>query len=387
MSVCGTAWDDFFKGGIVELMETFRKRRIGSSTIVAAVFATTALLAACEEDQAPPVEYVRAIKTFTVIELASGQVRKFSGLVQATQTSALSFQIPGNVRKVAVKLGDRVKKGQVLAVLDKKPYQLDVQAATADLEKARANLQQKRAEYGRQKKLYAKKWIAKARLDRVLSAYESTKSQVNYAVAKLNLAKRDLANTTLRAPFSGSIAGKYIDPFVEVRAGKKLFDLDIAGTLEVAFDVPETVISRIAVGMPVSFKFVAKGAARGKGRLTEIGSAAGRANAFPVKASLVDPSPDIRSGMTTEVTLVFESESRTAGYMVPLAAIAPGKAEREGYVFVFDDKAGAVRKRPVKARGAQENMIAVEGVKPGDVIAIAGVNFLVDGQKVKLLNP
>ena len=76
--------------------------------------------------------------------------------------SALSFQVAGNVQEVRVNLGDTVTKGQVLAVLDKKPYELDLDAANAELGKAKADLEEKRVEYLRQKKLYAKKWVAKA---------------------------------------------------------------------------------------------------------------------------------------------------------------------------------------------------------------------------------
>ena len=348
----------------------------------------TLILGACDENAPEVVKQVRAIKTFTVTEVASGQLRKFAGIVQATDSSGLSFQVGGNVRKVNVKLGDRVEKGTVLATLDRKPFQLDVQAAAADLEKARANFQQKKLELGRQKQLFAKGWVAEARVDQVVRGYESAVGQVNYAVSKLNLAKRDLRNTVLRAPFKGVIAGKQVDPFVEVKAGQKLFDLDAAGTLEVAFDVSETTISRIAIGMPVSATFPTSRNCVCKGRITEVGSVAGSANSFPVKASLLDPPSAIRSGMTAEVSILLKEDTETDAYLIPFASLAPAEKTREGYVFVFDPKNRIVRKTLVKARGATNNMIHIfEGIKAGDVIAVAGVSFLTDGQKVKLMEP
>ena len=349
---------------------------------------TTLGLAACEEKAPEVVKQVRAIKTFTVIEVASGQLRKFSGIVQATDSSSLSFQVGGNVRKVNVKLGDRVVKGKVLAVLDRKPFQLDVQAASAELDKARAIFKQKKLELNRQKQLYAKGWVAKARVDQVVRAYESAVGQVNYAVSKLNLAKRDLANTVLRAPFKGVIAGKHVDPFVEVRAGQKLFDIDAEGAMEVAFDVPETTISRIAIGMPVTAAFRTKRGCVCKGRITEVGSVAGKANSYPAKASLIDLPPAIRSGMTVEVSILLKVDAETAAYLIPFAALAPAEKTREGFVFVYDPKTQVVRRTLVKARGATNNMVQIyEGINAGDVIAVAGVSFLTDGQKVKLMNP
>lgn len=344
-------------------------------------------LSACGDDPAEPIDYVRAIKTFTVTEVASGQVRKYSGTVIASSSSALSFEVGGKVRKVTVKLGNRVKKGQVLAELDKKPYKLDVQAVQADLRKARAVREQARAEHERQKTLYAKGWIAKARLDQTVQNLESSNAQVNYAVSKLSLANRNLRNTTLRAPFNGYISGRYVDPFVEVKAGQKLFDLDASGALEASFEVPETVVSRLTVGMPVSIRFTTQDMCVCRGRITEIGKVATKANAFPAKASLLDPPSTARSGMSAEISVLLENEDRVSGYLVPLAAIAPGDTERRGYVFVFDAQSSTVRKTRIRALGARENMVAIEGVKPGDVIAVAGVHFMVDSQKVKLLTP
>lgn len=345
------------------------------------------VLAACDSEPPKPVVYIRAIKTFTVSEVASGQIRKYSGIVQATISSALSFQVAGNVRKVSVKEGDRVKKGQVLAELDKKPYELDVQAATAQLAKANAERAQAQAEYQRQLGLFKKGWVAKARLDKVVRAAESANHEVSFAVSKLSLAKRDLTNTVLVAPFDGTISRKLVDAFVEVRAGQKLFDIEARGALEVAFDVPETTISRMALGLPVTITFNTPKTCRCKGRITEIGSTAGRANAYPVKASLIDPPSTIRSGMTAEVSIRLHTERQTAGFFVPFAAIAPapGKPSGHGYVFVFQSKTSTVKKTLIKALSASNNMVAVAGLKAGDIIAVAGANYLVDKQKVKLV--
>jgi len=347
----------------------------------------TALLAGCGEEAAKPIEYIRAIKTFTVTEVASGQTRKYSGTVQATNSSALSFQVSGNVQKVAVKAGDRVTKGQTLAVLDKKPYELDVQAATAELRKAKADLAQKRSEMERQRVLFAKGWIAKSRLEQHQSAYESAVGQVNFAVSKLSLARRDLAHTVLVAPFDGTISEKLVDPFVDVKAGQKLFEIDASGSLEIAFDVPETTIARLAIGMPVTITFNTPNTCPCNGRITEIGSKAGTANAFPVKASLVDPPKGVRSGMSSQVQVRLKNDRQTTGYFVPLAAIAPApdRAQGHGYVFVFQSANSTVKKTLIRGKGVQDNMIAVEGVKLGDIVATAGVHFLLDGQKVKLM--
>ncbi len=346
------------------------------------------VLAACGEEPPEVAEQIRAVKTITITQLATGQVRRYSGIVQATDSSSLSFQVSGNIKSVAVKQGERVTEGQILSVLDTKPYELDVQAAQAELGKARAEQTEKNQELVRQKTLYDKGWVAKMALDMATAAFESSRSQVSYAMSQLNLAKRDLTHTTLVAPFDGLIAERLVEPFVEVSAGQKLFEINAEGAVEVAFDIPETTIARITLGMPVSVTFSTDLNCLCKGRITEIGSVAGDANAFPVKAGLIDPPESVRAGMTAQVSIVLESERMETAYLLPLAAIAPGGESGQGFVFIFDPDTSTVRKSLVRGRGATDNMIAIhEGVKAGDVIAVAGVSFLNDGQKVKLLAP
>ncbi len=366
-------------------MKDLRLLRIGLPAAIAALVVAAGFLAGCEEDQAPLVEQVRAIKTFTVTEVASGQTRKFSGLVHATDSATLSFQVAGNIKEMRVKQGERVKKGQVLAVLDKQPYRLDVQSAQADLRKARAELSQAREEFKRQETLFKKGWVAKARLDRVQRSRESATSQVEFSTSKLNLARRDLRLTEMTAPYTGTISRKRVDAFAEAKTGQPVYDIEASGALEVRFDIPETTISRVTLGMPVTVTFpTARGVLRA--RITEIGSSAGQANAFPIKAGLIEPPTAVRSGMTTEVSILLKQEGTASAYLVPLAAIAPADQPGQGYVFVFDAGTRTVKKILIKGKGATDNFAHVfEGVKAGDVVAAAGVTFLNDGQKVKLM--
>jgi hypothetical protein len=119
------------------------------------------------------------------------------------------------------------------------------------------------------------------------------------------------------------------------------------------------------------------------GRITEIASTAAGGNAYPVKASLLDPTDQIRPGMTAVVTAADVTATTDEGYFVPLSAIAPGSGQMAGRVFKYDAETGVVREQPIVATGVQDNLVVVsQGVQPGDVIASAGVSFLMDGQAV-----
>jgi RND family efflux transporter MFP subunit len=342
-------------------------------------------LTACKE-KPEIVEVIRAIETVTVEEQAPRQIRKLSGIVDAVDSSDLSFEVGGQVDLVKVDIGDRVQKGQVLAVLDPEPYQLDVNAAQAELVKARANVVNTKAEFERQQRVYEQGAGAKSDLDTADYNYQAAQSAVNYQISRLNLAKRNLRKTTLRSPYEGTIAWRSVDPHEEVTIGQKVFEIDAKGTLEVQLAVPETTIYRIRLGDPATVTFPILPGVSANGRISDIGSAAVKANAFPVKVELVGAYEKVKPGMTAEVNLTVKDENRRPGYLVPLPAILPAPEENRGFVFVYDAGTSTVKKTPVSFRGTQQKKALVdEGLAAGDVIAIAGVSFLADGLEVKLM--
>ncbi len=343
-------------------------------------------LAGCGEEPPEVVELIRAIKTITVAQRASGQVRRFSGIVEATDTSNLSFEVSGNVRDVNVDIGDRVSAGEVMATLDPITYELDVQAAESDLGRARAEFAEKDLELVRQKSLFNSGWVSEAAYDQAVAAQETTRNAVDYAVARLNLARRNLEKTTLYAPFDGVIASRSVDPFVEVRRGQGLFGFFTEDAMQVAISIPESAIDAVNLGLPAEVSMPTAQACPCLAIVSEVGSAADAANAFPVNATFVDPPSTIRPGMTAEVTLLLGGAEEETAYLIPLSALAPGVDEARASVFVYDPASATVNEIPIEIRGGHENRVAVySGVEAGDIVAIAGVSFLSDGQKVRLL--
>ena len=343
------------------------------------------LVAACGEEPRV-VEEIRSLKTVTVGQASAGQVRKFSGIVRAVDRSGLSFEVPGNVLAVNVDIGSTVEKGQVLAELDKEPYQLEVQKAEAELVTARAKVKKERADHRRTKNLFDQGASSAMLLDQAVFALKEAEASVDFVESKLDLAKRDLRKTVLYAPYDGSLGVRQVEPFVEVRRGQKILEIDAKGEQEVVVDIPETTVGGLTFGMPVAVSFPSLPGKATKGKVTEVGTLAGDGNAFPVKVRLLDPPPEVRSGMTVEATFDLKGADLTEGYPVPGHAVTPTTEASRGFVFVYQPDTSTVKQIPVQWRGVRDNMIIVtEGVAPGDIVAVAGVSFLSDGMKVKLM--
>jgi RND family efflux transporter MFP subunit len=345
-----------------------------------------AALAACKE-KTEIVEVIRPIKTITVSEQPSEKIRKFSGQVAAVDSSGLSFQVGGQVVSVEVDIGDRVKKDQVLAVLDPEPYQLDVDAITAELKKARDNVDKTKSEYERQKRIFEEGAGAQRFVEVSEYNYKSALSAVRYQIARLDQVKRNLRKTKLHAPYDGTIAWRSVEPNEEVRVGQKILEINATGKMEVQLAVPETTVDLIHIDDPATITFPSlPGGESARGLISFIGAAAVKANAFPVKVELLDHSASIKPGMTAEASLIMKDENQKRGYLVPIQALLPTPEPNRGYAFVYDPQTSTVKKTAVHSLGmADKKVIIDEGLKAGDIIAIAGVSFLADGLEVKLL--
>jgi len=90
--------------------------------------------------------------------------------------------------------------------------------------------------------------------------------------------------------------------------------------------------------------------------------------------------------MSADVSLVLNSSDEEAGFLIPYHAVVPGDKKTTSSIFIFDPKTSTVKKAQIKSSVSKGNNIVVtKGIKPGVIVAIAGVSYLKDGQKVKLM--
>ena len=342
-------------------------------------------LTACKE-KTEIIEVVRSIKTVTVSKQEAEKVFKFSGVVAAVDSSGLSFQVGGQVEIVNVDIGDRVTKDQVLAVLDPEPYQLDVDAIQSELVKARDNVDKTKSEYERQKRIFEQGAGAERFVEVTEYEYKAAKSAIDFQIARLDQVKRNLRKTKLLSPYDGTIAWRAVQPNEEVGIGQKVFEINATGKMEVQLAIPETTVDQIRIDDPATITYPTLPGETAQGRISYIGSAAVKANAFPVKVELRDPNEKVLPGMTAEATLTVKAKNQKPGFIVPFQALLPAPEANQGFAFVYDPQTSTVKKTAVRSRGLEDKEVIVyEGLAAGDIIAVAGVSFLADGMKVKMM--
>lgn len=349
-----------------------------------ALLSSLILLCACNEvvEKTTVAEPIKAIKYLKIKPQVSSLERKLSGYIKAVQRSDLSFQVSGQLLALHVEVGDQVTVEQSLAILDPAPYVLRLQQSQAELASANALFKKSKENYFRQKSVFEKKIINKNAMESALAEYEQAQSSVELSQSKVALVQRDLVNTELKAPFSGIITRRDFQSFEEVSVREPVLEIQGIDNFEVSFLVPSNLIGKISQGSEINVRIPVLGINKYLATITKLGFKADVRGAFPVSATLILPEKTIKSGMAADVFIDVSQKNETI--LVPESSVIIA-ANNEQHIFVFDSQSKQVHTRTVETELVDINTLKVlTGLSAGDIICIAGSEFLRDGQVVSL---
>lgn len=336
-------------------------------------------------------QIVRSVKTIVVTPSTSIGNRQLSGVLKPAEESDLSFQVGGTVEKVEVKLGDAVKKGQVLASIDPRDYELKLKSAKAELESDKVNVKTAKEHLNRQEHLITKGVVSQAGLDKARSAYEASVSKEEISTSRVEEATRNLDRTKLMAPFDGIISLRSIEPHQETQTGRVLFKLQSKEGLKAEVLVPEILVREIKPQQEVSIKFPTLKDLEIPGVVREVSAQGSAGNAFPVTIDLQKTPESLRAGMSINALFKGDAKDSVATFLIPLSSLdLSHKAQndvknKKSSVYLFDKSESIVKRHEITIGDIQGNLIQViEGIKEGDILVTAGVPFLEEGQKVTL---
>ena len=332
----------------------------------------------CEEEQVEEPVVARPVKMMTVSLGGKEGVHEFPGRVKARLTYPMAFEVAGRIIGFAVKEGQPVKKGQILARLDPRDYQAQLDAEIAKQNAARA-------EYDRKQALFEVDAISRQDLDVARRNFEVAKSNVR-------IAKKAFNDTYLRATFSGKIGKKIASDFKEVQAKETVLILQDESSLELVINVPEGDWVRSDPNMTNE--------ERTKKADPHVVVSAAPDRRFPatIKEWSTTADPDTR---TFEVKLAFDPPSDLkilpgmtgkaiatppkllTRFAIPAKAVL-GDENGASFVWLVDQSSMTVKRTPVKAGNMSGNMVSIEsGLSEGDVIVTSGVHQLREGMEVR----
>ena len=343
-----------------------------------AVALLAAVVTACGSDAPEEVREaaVRPVKLLTLEPADSGQSRRYPAVVKAAESSELTFQVPGLLRELPVTEAQTVERGALLAKLDPRDFQ-------SQLDSARAEYDNAEAEYQRARRLAEGDAIA-------ASAVEQRQSRRDTAKAQLDTAENALGDTVLRAPFAGVVARVHVEKFQNVQAKEKIVTLIGTEGLEVTINVPSSVIitSRTVEESRAFVVFAVASSIRIPAEYKEVALEADTASqTYAVRFSFESPEdlvilPGMNATLIVETTTSDTDAAAGAGVAVPLSAVL-SEGDRS-YVWVIDTETMTAAKRWVTIQaGVGETAVVTDGLEAGETIAGAGANYLAEGMKVR----
>ena len=325
----------------------------------------------CSNRQAEEADTTN-VRLVMVKNTGATSLQEFPGRVKAAEEVNMAFKVSGTLMNVHVEEGSKVNKGQLIAEIDPRDYQVQLDAVEAEYMKVKTEAERVIA-------LYADS-VSTA------DAYDKARYGLQQITAKYENARNQLADTKIYAPFDGFVQKRLFDPPTVVAAGMPVVTFVSGGKQEIEINIPaSTYIHRgKMLSFYASFDFLP-----GRDIPLHLTSIAPKANAnqlYTMRLSLPqDVSPQPSPGMNAMVNVVIgdTTDLKTA---IPSSALL--NKEGRSSVYVYDAKTGTIGLRTVSVERLHTDGTAIigQGLSDGELIVAVGVHKLSDRQRVKPIN-
>jgi RND family efflux transporter MFP subunit len=305
---------------------------------------------------------------------------EYVATLKSRHSAAINPQVDGQVTRIHVRSGDKVKAGAPLMQIDPLKQQATVHSLESARAAAQASLQLARRNYERTNRLAAEGVVSKQNLDEAKAALDSAQAQLDSLDAQLREQQVQLQYYDVLSPTDGVVGD------IPVRVGDRvsqttlLTTVDQPGELEVYVDVPIERASDLRLGKPVQIlgsdeKII------GEGHIDFISAQVDdKTQSILVKSRLANPQGLLRTSQFARARIIWDSHQ---GPVVPVLAVS--RINGQPFAYVAEEKGNQLvaRQRRVSVGQMIGNDYAVlDGIKAGDRVIISGTQFLVDGASV-----
>jgi RND family efflux transporter MFP subunit len=384
-----------------------RGRRRGGIWIAVIFVLVVALVAFGLSSRSAAVK-VETASVETLIPASARSTLTATGYVVAQRKAAVASKGTGRLETLLVEEGDRVKAGDVIARLEADDVNASLAAAraavgqaAAELEIARAQAKEAGLAFQRAQGLLAQKLLAQSGFDQAeaqhstaLAGVEAAEAAVAVARANADLARVQVENTYIRAPFDGTVltkdadVGEVVAPFASSASSRgAVVTLADMGSLEVEADVSESNIRQVHTGQPCLITLDALPSEPYRGRVNKIVPTADRAKATVLTRIAFEHLDDrVLPEMSAKVSfLSSDADSGEAAVRAVLAAPVAAFVERGGRSVVFVVRQGRVTQVGVETGTRYGGVVEIRnGLAGGEIVVLDPPERLRDGGRVKL---
>ncbi len=343
------------------------------------------ILTGCSSDKPKAGESVRPVKAITIQSSPVTTEYSYAGIVTARDEIPMSFQVTGKLASRLVDVGDKVKKGQLLATLDANDLNIQLEIKEQKLIAAKSNLEFADSELKRYSPLLKKGYVTPSQVNQLKSKYDSALADWNNANKDLVAAQRQLSYTNLYSQIDGIVVDTSASTGEVLEAGKPVLKIATSDEKEITINVPEQRVQQWKKSPGViEVALWANSEKKYKVHVREISSDTDPVTrTFTVKLGVVDPGTDMLLGMTANVKLRFVNQSPKVS--IPITSLF--YQEKTPQVWVIDPHKLTVKATAVMlGQYSKNNTVLVDkGLHDGEMIVTAGAHNLFPGQKISLL--
>ncbi len=335
------------------------------------------------DEKQPEPEAPVLVAAMTISPSQSHLAHVFSGEVRGRTETALGFRVPGKVIARHVETGTRVNTGDVLMALDPKDIKEAVTAARAQVEAAASQSKLASDLLKRFKALYDQDFMSKAELDRYQNGADSAAAVLKQARAQLTQAANQLSYCALTADSSGVVLDVRAETGQVVGAGQPVVIMATGTEREIEMFVPENQVEEFHPGAPFNATFWALPGITVTGQVRYISPVADPVTrTYKARVTLIDPPDSVRLGMTASAVSLAHNDLAVSRIFIPLCAVY--QTGGTPMVWAIENQAAHLRKIRLGPVGRDDTIQVLDGLSAGDVIAVAGVHKLLEGQAVRI---
>lgn len=304
----------------------------------------------------------------------------FSGSLDPEWQAQVAAKVDGRLERVYVHEGDRVEKGQVLAILEQMDTDASLLSAKGSFLDAQTSLRKAETDLARYEKLYATGAVSRQVVDDYRFARDNAAAKLEAARGSLQGMESKAAGTVVTAPADGIVAKRFYQEGYYAKAGTPLFAIADISMLKTTIHIPEGQVTGVKVGNEADIALPAYPGKKLVGKITRIAPVADLpAHTFAAEVS-VDNSEGLLAGVYANVSLI--GEPREQVLTIPMHAIV--MRDDQQTVFVADAQ-GVVQRR-VLALGYSDDKVAevLSGLDEKDTIVVEGHNKLREGSRINL---
>ena len=342
-----------------------------------------AMLSACKPDKPPP-EALRSVRTAEIRYDRAQETNRYTGTVQARHEVDQAFRVGGKIMARKVDVGQSVREGDVLAVLDDTDYRLAEEAARQQLIAAKTAAQQAELDRRRNQELVGDGAVSTAEDEQTRTVAVRTKAAAEAAARESELARNRLKYTVLRASRSGVVTAVKAESGQVVAEGQPVMSIANPGEPEVVVDVPEDQVATFKTARYQASLNATPDETFAVALRELAPQAAAQTRTYRARLKPVTPRP-LPLGATA--TLVAERNSGEQSVAaIPASAITQSKGQPAVWVVrrAGTEPVGTVELTEVAVQGYRNDEVLVSGLPAGALVVSAGVQKMAPGLRVAL---